>query len=128
MPLELKDRLVAAGFAFRGYNQTNLGRTAELLTHAAYGPTVERYLREASEICATATHRHVDLVERVREKRESTLESFAEDIGLILSVELAQMQLLTDFFGIEYRKARLSLGYSLGEVAALVCAGVYELS
>lgn len=33
MTFPLKDRLIAAGFALRGYNLTNLGRTPELLAH-----------------------------------------------------------------------------------------------
>jgi [acyl-carrier-protein] S-malonyltransferase len=128
MPIALEDRLVAAGFAFRGYNLTNLGRTPELLAHAKYGPIVGQYLREASEICASASGQRVDLIERVQSGRESTLETFAEDIGLIIAVELAQLRLLHEFFGVEYTKARLAVGYSLGEVAALCAGGVYEMA
>ncbi len=128
MTFPLKDRLIAAGFALRGYNLTNLGRTPELLAHRAYGPTVERWLREASEICSSASGQKIDLVERVKAGRESTLDTFAEDIGLIMSVELAQLELLREFFGIEFSKARLAMGYSLGEVAALVACGVFEMA
>lgn len=129
MPMipELKDRLVVAAFAFRGYNTTNLGRTPELLEHPAYGPVVERCLREASAICAEAARRPVDLVARVRDRRESTLESFAEDIGLIIGVELAHIEILRDQFDVRYRRARLGVGYSLGEITALVCSGVFKL-
>lgn len=128
MAVPLKDRLIAAAFAFRGYNTTNLGRTPDLLAHPAYGPVVERHLREASEICAATSHRPVDLVERVRERRESTLSTFGEDIGLILSVELAQIELVETFFELHYARARVAFGYSLGEVAALVCGGVFRLA
>lgn len=124
---EISDRMEQAAFAFRGYNQTNLGRTPELLAHAKYGPIVDRRLREAGEITGDTLHERVDLVERVRARRESTLDSFAADVGLIMAAELAQVELLEQLFAISYRHARLALGYSLGEVAALVCGGVYAL-
>lgn len=124
---EISDRMEQAAFAFRGYNQTNLGRTPELLAHAKYGPIVERRLREAGEITSDVLHARVDLVERVRAKRESTPDTFAEDIGLIMAAELAQVESLEQLFAISYRHARLAMGYSLGEVAALVCGGVYNL-
>lgn len=124
---EISDRMEQAAFAFRGYNQTNLGRTPELLAHAKYGQIVERRLREASEITSDALRTHVDLVERVRARRESTPDTFAEDIALIMAAELAQVELLEQLFAISYRHARLAMGYSLGEVAALVCGGVYTL-
>lgn len=126
-PFEISDRLEQTAFAFRGYNQTNLGRTPELLAHPKYGATVERRLREASQITSDLLHMPVDLVERVRAKRESTLDTFAEDIGLIMAAELAQIELLEQVFAISYRHARLAMGYSLGEVSALVCGGVYSL-
>lgn len=126
-PFEISDRLEQTAFAFRGYNQTNLGRTPELLAHVKYGPVVERHLREASALTSDLLKTRVDLVERVRAKRESTLDSFAEDIALILATELAQIELCEQVFAIPYRLARLSMGYSLGEVAALVCGGVYTL-
>lgn len=124
---EISDRMEQAAFAFRGYNQTNLGRTPELLAHAKYGPIVERRLREASEITGDMLQAHVDLVDRVRARRESTPDTFAEDIGLIMAAELAQVELLEQLFAISYRHARLAMGYSLGEVSALVCGGVYTL-
>ena len=126
-PFELSDRLDEAAFAFRGYNQTNLGRTPELLAHRAYGRVVERYLREASEIYSEFSGRAVDLVARVREKRESTLETFGEDIALIISTELAQLELLEQFFDVSYRHARVGMGYSLGEVTALISGGVFNM-
>ena len=127
-PFEISDRLGDTAFAFRGYNQTNLGRTPELLAHRIYGPVVERYLREASQICTDLLRRPFDLVARVREKRESTLESFGEDIGLIVAAELAQIELLEQHFDISYRQSRIALGYSLGEVTALVTSGVFNMA
>src|SRR5690242_10337174 len=100
---EISDRLEQTAFAFRGYNQTNLGRTPELLAHAKYGPVVEHHLREASKITSDLVGKKTDLVERVRAKRESTLDTFAEDIALILAAELAQIDLLEQVFGISYR-------------------------
>ncbi len=126
-PYELSDRLDEAAFCFRGYNVTNLGRTPELLAHRVYGHVVERYLREASEICAEVTGTATDLVYRVRARSESTLDTFGEDIGLIIAVELAQIELLEQFFGVSYRHAKLGLGYSLGEVTALVAGGVFNM-
>jgi [acyl-carrier-protein] S-malonyltransferase len=67
------------------------------------------------------------LVERVRARQESTPETFAEDIGLIMATEVAQIEMFEQLFAIPYRQARLALGYSLGEVTALVCGGVYTL-
>jgi len=123
----IRDRLGTAAFAFRGYNNTNLGRSAELLNHPVYGSLVERFLREASEVCSEAASRHFDLVGRVRRHQESTLETFAEDIPLIVAMEQAHIQILREFYGIEYSQARLALGYSIGEITALVCGGVYEM-
>ncbi len=118
-------QLGSAALAFRGYNLTNLGRTPELLTHAAYGPIVERHLRVAAAIHADCSKRPTDLIGRAREKRESTLDTFSEDIALIIAVEMAQLELLEQFFGVDYRQARLSMGYSLGEVTALVAGGTF---
>jgi [acyl-carrier-protein] S-malonyltransferase len=42
-------------------------------------------------------------------------------------MEMAQLRLLKDFFGVEYSQARLAYGYSLGEIAALVAGGVMEM-
>ncbi|HWB11191.1 MAG TPA: hypothetical protein VG826_18325 [Pirellulales bacterium] len=126
-PFELSERLEQAAFAFRGYNQTNLGRTPELLAHVRYGPVFERHLREASEIIGDLLHANVNLVERVRARQESTPETFAEDIGLIMAAEVAQIELFEQLFAVPYREARLALGYSLGEVTALVCGGVFTL-
>jgi [acyl-carrier-protein] S-malonyltransferase len=125
---DLPSLMSQAAFAFRGYNVTNLGRSADLLAHAAYGPLVEAHLREASEICAAVVKRPVDLVARVRERRETTgLNDYAEDVALIVAMEIAQLRLLEQFFGITLSQARMTFGYSLGECSALIATGVYEL-
>lgn len=118
-------RMGATVLAFRGYNLTNLGKTPELLAHPAYGSVVERHLQLAGTICSEALERHINLVERVRSRRESTLETFAEDIGLIIAAEMAQLELLDQFFSTDYRRARFSMGYSLGEITALVAGGTF---
>lgn len=123
----LRSRLPHTAFAFRGYNVTNLGRTAELLEHPVYGSVLARYLARASAVCSSVLGRRVCLEDRVRAGRESNLDTFGEDIGLIMSVELAQLELLRDYFGVDYAASRLGLGYSLGEVTALCASGVYQM-
>lgn len=125
MPLDLKPRMSHAVFAFRGYNVTNLGRTPELLEHRAYGPVIERHLKDASEIYTSATMKRVDLVKRVRLREETTLETYGEAVALIVAVELAQIEILEQQFGIALDSSHGVFGYSLGEVGALVCSGVY---
>jgi len=115
-------------FAFRGYNITNLGRTPELLEHPRYSSTVVAVLGETSEVAAAQLGRPVDLISRIRLRQESKdLTTYAEDLALIVAVELAQLRLLKDFFGIELSQAKLAFGYSLGEPIALMAAGVYEM-
>jgi [acyl-carrier-protein] S-malonyltransferase len=118
----------ATALVFRGYNVTNLGRTRELLAHPAYGPAVEKFLREGSEICAATVKRPVDLVQRVRDGRDThDLTHYAEDVALIVAVELAQISLLEQFFGVTMDRAKLVMGYSLGEASALIAARVFEM-
>jgi [acyl-carrier-protein] S-malonyltransferase len=118
----------SAAFAFRGYNVTNLGRTPELLAHAAYGPVVERYLREASDISSTILGRPIDLVGRVQRREETTLDSYAEAVALTIAVEMAHLRLLEQFFGVVYSQVKLAYGYSLGEIAALAASGLFDMA
>lgn len=127
MTIDIKERLAGCAFAFRGYNVTNLGRSAELLAHPQYGPIVKRHLETASQICSEAFNGPVDLVARVHDHVESTLESFGQDIGIIVAIEMAQMELLREYFDIDWKQARLAFGYSLGEVAALIASDVYKI-
>jgi [acyl-carrier-protein] S-malonyltransferase len=125
---DLRLRLSQAAFAFRGYNVTNLGRTPELLAHPVYGDVVATHLRDVSHICSEVIKRPVDLVARVRAGRESSgLEDYAEDVALIVAVEIAHLRLLEEFFGVTLSQARCAFGYSLGESCALIGAGVYEM-
>lgn len=110
-------------FAFRGYNITNLGRTAELLADARFSGTVTSYLNRASAICSEAIGRTVNLVDRVRRKQEATLSEYAEAVALVVAVEIAQIEILEKQFGVKYADAQLAFGYSLGEITALAAGG-----
>ena len=127
MEFDLQSALSESAFAFRGYNMTNLGRSAELLEHAAYGPIVQKHLRHGSQICSDVTRRDVDLVSRVRQGRETSLKTYSDAIALVVCMELAQLELLQEFFGIDYRQSKFLYGYSLGEVTAVIAAGVHEM-
>jgi len=121
--------LKKTALAFRGYNVTNLGRTPELLAHRAYGPIVVAHLREASDIFRATLKRPLDLVARVREGRETRgLHDYAEDIALIVAVEVAQLRILEEFFGMAVSQARFTFGHSLGECGALIGTGVYRFA
>ena len=124
---ELKRRIGTTALAFRGYDVANLGRSRELLEHASYGPTVRRHLEHASAVCSQALGAEVDLVEFVRAGRPTSLETFAHDIATIVAMEIAQVALLEEFFDVPARKARLSFGYSIGELSALVVGGVFSI-
>lgn len=127
MPSSLQNNIERTAFAFRGYNVSNLGRTRELLEHPAYGPTVERYLDSASCLCTKLTGRSADLVGRVRAGSEPTLDEYAEALALVMSVELAQLQLLEEFHHTHYSEAKLAYGYSLGELTAISSGGVFTM-
>lgn len=125
---DLKARLRTSAFAFRGYNVTNLGRTPELLAHPRYGPTVAAVLDEASQVAEAVLGRPVDLRARVENRRETQdLSSYAEDLALITAVDIAQIRLLDQLFGIPIHEAKLAFGYSLGEASALIAGGVFEM-
>ncbi len=124
MPNELQKQIETTAFSFRGYNVRNLGKTPEMLAHPLYGPTMERHLREASDVCASEIGSPVDLVRRVAERSEPDLDHYAEAVALVMAVEFAQIELLQDFFGVHFSEAKLAFGYSLGELAAVACAGV----
>ena len=124
---DLARRIGSSAFAFRGYDVSNLGRSPELLDHPAFGPVVAEVLGEASEACSEARGARVDLAGRVRAHGETTLDTFAEDVATIVAMEVAQLRLLEEFFAVPAHAARLTFGYSLGELAALVFGGVFGL-
>ncbi|RMG40899.1 MAG: ACP S-malonyltransferase [Planctomycetota bacterium] len=125
---QLRASLPRTAFAFRGYNVTNLGRTPELLAHPSYRPVVRHALQEASEVCSEAFGKRVDLVARVRRRRETTLQTYGEALALVMGAELAQLRLLREFFDIDFGDSPLCCGYSLGEITALVAGEVFDLS
>lgn len=125
--MDLEKGINRTAFAFRGYNVENLGRTAELLAVPAYREILVSYLDRASVACRETTGRDVDLVARVEAERETTLEDYAEAIALIVSVEQAHLEILRTVHGVDYKQANLTFGFSLGEIAALVAGGTYEL-
>lgn len=116
---ELRPQLPRTAFAFRGYNITNMGRTPELWHVQAYRPTLERWLNVGSQVCQDAHGLATDLVARVVGKLEPDLDHYAEAVAMIMSVELAQVELLSTVHGIDYAESKLALGYSLGELTAV---------
>lgn len=119
--------LTNAALAFRGYNQTNLGRTPELVAAPAYREIVQSRLAEASRLCESAAGRRVDLFGLVQNAEEPGVDRYAESIALVFAAELAQLDLLREVHGVEPRDARMAFGYSLGELTALVSSGLFPL-
>src|SRR5688500_3167944 len=126
-PEELSRHLPLTALSFRGYNVTNLGRSAQLLAQPRYTATIERHLDLASAAAAEILGRPVDLVSVVRSNTELPLEKYGEAVALILAMEEAQLELLDRVYKVPWQQARLSFGFSLGEVAALVAGKVMEL-
>lgn len=122
-----ESRIANSALAFRGYNQTNLGRTPDLLAAPAYRDVVERRLIEASDLCAQATGRSVDLVARVRARDEPDLDHYAEAIAIVFAAEMAQIDLLGYVHDVGTKAARMAYGYSLGELVAVAASGLYSL-
>lgn len=126
-PQQLKGRLASAAFSFRGYNITNLGRSHEFLVHPMYGAVVRECLRQASVVCSEVTGRRVNLVDRVRRRRETTLRSYPDALALVMAMEQAHMLLLAEHFDIEIRDAKFAMGFSLGEITAVALSGMVDL-
>jgi [acyl-carrier-protein] S-malonyltransferase len=121
-PLSLPGSIAEAALAFRGYNVTNLGRTPELLAVEAYRPIIVDELQRFSAICADVIHVPVDLLRAVEERREFSLDQYAQAIALVVAIEAAQLRLLRERHDVDAAQARLAYGYSLGEIMA-VCVG-----
>lgn len=124
---DLQNLWAGAALAFRGYNVTNLGRTPDLLAHPRYGPIVEANLERGSRAHREILDRPCDLVRRVRERRETSLDSYAEALTLIVAVSVAHLEILEQCLGLPPQRTRLSFGYSLGEITALVAGGMLTL-
>ena len=78
-----------AALAVRGYDVDNLGRSLEPLEHRAYGPVVADVLDTASQPCSDAIHDKVDLAAYIRNGVKATLETFPQDVALIVALEIA---------------------------------------
>jgi [acyl-carrier-protein] S-malonyltransferase len=83
-------------------------------------------LAALSQSASAALGRSIDLGQRVRDGVETSLESYGDALALIVGVQLAQLDLLKQHFGIDYRAAQFSFGYSLGEISALITSGMIE--
>ncbi len=125
MSTTLANDLRQAALAFRGYNVTNLGRTGELLAQPVYRAIVEFELRRFGDVCADVIGRPVNLVNRVSEQHEPGIEAYAEAIAIIVATEVAQLRLLQEIHEIDTTRVGLSFGFSLGELVAVSCAGIF---
>jgi [acyl-carrier-protein] S-malonyltransferase len=126
-PADLTRRIRSTAFAFRGFDVENLGRSVEFLDHPVYGSIVGRILDEASELCSDSIKTRVDLASHIRAGARNSLDFFPQDVATIVATELAQMLILEECFGVPAHEARLSFGYSIGELSALVWSHVYSL-
>jgi len=117
--------ITETAFAFRGYNLTNLGRTDELLAHDAYRGIMADELKRFGNLASDLLGRRINLKQRVDLQTESGLENYAESLALIMAVEIAQMRILTELHGVEFTRAKLALGYSLGELVTICCCGMF---
>jgi [acyl-carrier-protein] S-malonyltransferase len=124
---DLVRRIGSTAFAFRGYDVANLGRSRELLDHGVYGPIVQRTLGRFSEICSEALHESIDLVDYVHAEAATSLDNFPQDVATIVAMELAQLEILENVFGVPTHNARLTFGYSIGELSALIFGGCMTL-
>ena len=124
---QLRGNLATTAFAFRGYNTTNLGLSAELMEIEVYRPIIEEYLNRGSAICGKIKGRSVDLVARVRERRDTSLATYDEAVSMIVSMEMAHIEILRRLYDVDIAESQFAFGFSLGEIAALVAGGVLEL-
>ncbi len=124
---DLRRGMGSTALAFRGFDVENIGRSGEFLDHPAYGPIVARALDEASALASEALHRPMDLAAHIRLGSRAGLDGFAEDVATIVAMELAQVAILEECFGLPVHRARLSFGYSIGELSALIFGGVFAL-
>lgn len=123
---DLKRRLPRAVLAFRGYNVTNLKRTPELLAVPEYASVVESHLKIASAVFSDVTGRRCDLLARISNQQESSLETYTEDLAYIVAIELAQVEILLNLLESDVTTFQFLMGYSLGEVTAVISARMYD--
>jgi [acyl-carrier-protein] S-malonyltransferase len=113
--------------AFRGYNVTNLGRSAELLAQQAYRTIVVAELERFGSLCEEYIKKPVDLVKWIQTSNEPTLEDYEEAISLVVAIEVAQMRLLHEVHHVDTSRAKMAFGYSLGELTAVSFGGMFAL-
>ena len=123
----LQQRIGTSVFAFRGYNVTNIGKTPELLQYAQYAEIITKHLREAGAICSEIEGRKVNLVARIKKRQNTTLKTYGQALASIVAVELSHIEILENLFDIKYADAKYAVGYSLGEISALIAGGVYTM-
>jgi len=111
--------------SFRGYNVTNSGKTRELLSHSLLKDRLRERLDQGSQLCHDVLGLQVDLHRDVASGRPSSLETYSPDLAMIVAVELAHWDAMCELLGSEIcSRIRLLTGYSLGEVAAVIVAGL----
>jgi [acyl-carrier-protein] S-malonyltransferase len=124
---ELAKNIANTALSFRGYNVTNLGRTAELLAQQAYRPLIVTELERFGALCSEVVKKPVDLVQRVEQGVEPALEDYAEALSLVVAIEVAQMRLLHELHHVDTSRAKMAFGYSLGELVAVSFGGMFAL-
>jgi [acyl-carrier-protein] S-malonyltransferase len=110
--------------AFRGYNITNLGRTRELFEDSRYAAYLTAEFKFASRMATEFLEQPVDLIAAARDGVDLADTRYGEAVAFILAVEFAQFAILREICGVATEKCRMAFGYSLGEIAALVCGGI----
>lgn len=120
---QLRDSVLA----LRGYNITNHGKTPQLLKHPQYGPILRKHLEQTSTIASQILNQQIDLVQITRDERPSTLETYPADLALIIAVELAHVEIMLEELNADLLDCKYLLGYSLGEVTAIVLTGIFTL-
>ncbi len=110
---------------FRGYNITNMGKTHELLQHPLLKDRLRERLDQASCICGEVLELKIDWYDLIQKQTPSSLMTYAEELAMIVAVELAHWDALLELLGPAGKsKIRLVHGYSLGEVTAMIVGGL----
>ena len=125
----LQSKIATTAFAFRGYNIDESGphaRVAWPTRRTGRRPPLlaarQRNLRRTSSAGRSTWS------STVSRRDEPGLDHYAEAVALIVAADLAQVQLLEEFHGVRYREAKLAYGYSLGELSAVACGGVFDMA
>lgn len=124
---QITGQLSTTAFVFRGYNVTNMGRTPELLNHPRFGGYLAKRLEQCGEIASDVMHRPIDLLGRVSRGEETNLDTYSDAIALIMAVEMAHVDILEQEYHVQLAKAQYLMGYSLGELTALVAGRCLSL-